>query len=280
MLVSVIIPAYKADQTLRAGLSSVEAAMSRVRLHGINVEAIIAADDGQPDRYKPLESAHSFVRVVAGGKTATGPSRARNRAIAVANGDFFAMLDADDAWSPNYLEQLVPMARSAGAAFGRTEIVKVDGTQLDIFPRKTDQQELTLEDLGFWSASFHPLMTRALLERNVLDRAQDVWSAAVTIAKLGGSAPLAATACYQLHLRDGSMTTEDVYCSEVDRSYARLAKLALSYKNSPPGLRSRLQNMWRQKSTHNKQFMHAQRRRAEAGRSLWPSFYHWRSAQT
>ena len=66
MLVSVIIPAFKAVQTLRVGLSSIEAAVARVRASGIKVEAIIAADDGEQDRYLPLQSTHPFVRIVAG----------------------------------------------------------------------------------------------------------------------------------------------------------------------------------------------------------------------
>jgi len=278
MKVSVIIPAFNAHKTLAIGLDSIQQAWTRAATMGVDVEALVSIDDGQPQKYKGLLDRYAFARAVIGGTTGTGPSRARNRAMAVATGDYIAVLDADDSWTGNYLTELLPLARLHGASFGRTEILNENGTTLDIFPRSKEQTHLGLDDISHWSGSFHPIVRRDLMERNILDRAQDVWSAVTTIAKQGGAVPLARNACYQLRLRGGSMTTEDYYAAEVDDSYARLAAHAVTHPTLPSATRPTIQQLWRQKSTHNQQFIAAQATLAAEGKPQWASFYHWRAS--
>lgn len=278
MKISVIIPAFKADNSIHQGLASLQRAWAEVASSGVAFEALVSIDDGQSAKYRASLDQFPFARTIVGGTTGTGPSRARNRALAVATGDYIAVLDADDSWSRNYLTELLPLAFQHGASFGRTEILTEDGLTLDVFPRPQAQKHLALSDISYWSGSFHPIVRRDLMERNILDRAQDVWSAVTTIARQGGQVPLAPNARYQLRLRDGSMTTEDYYAAEVDESYARLAKHAVEHPTLPSATRPTIKHLWEQKSVHNRQFIAAQTHRAAQGERLWSSFYHWRSS--
>lgn len=55
-----------------------------------------------------------------------GPSAARNAAIEIAEGEWIAVLDADDAYRPNRLERLVALAREADADFAFDNLVLFD----------------------------------------------------------------------------------------------------------------------------------------------------------
>src|SRR6185369_7773306 len=74
------------------------------------------------------------VRILPGVPAPTGPGPARNRALAASRGEWIALLDADDRWSPNYLALLVPAACAHGAAFGRTSVLDENGSELRSIP--------------------------------------------------------------------------------------------------------------------------------------------------
>jgi len=95
--VSVIIPAYRAEQTIRRAIDSALA-------QTVPPAEIIVVDDGSPDDQNAVIQQYGE-RVVlvrqANGKTAM----ARNAGLARAQGDFIAFLDADDYWEPEKLER-------------------------------------------------------------------------------------------------------------------------------------------------------------------------------
>lgn len=105
VLVSVVIPAYNADAHVAEAIGSVLTQSHR------NLELIVV-DDGSTDR--TAEIAESFddhrVRVVR--QANAGPTRARNRGLALAAGEFVAFLDADDSWFPDKLEHQLPSLQS------------------------------------------------------------------------------------------------------------------------------------------------------------------------
>jgi glycosyltransferase involved in cell wall biosynthesis len=120
--VSVVIPAYQAEQTIARAIDSVLAQTVRPR-------EIIVVDDGSP---KPLVEQWAgnseTVRVlrIANSKTA----RARNVGLDSCQGDFVAFLDADDYWAPDKLErQLALFERypQLGTVAGRFEIQALNG---------------------------------------------------------------------------------------------------------------------------------------------------------
>jgi glycosyltransferase involved in cell wall biosynthesis len=102
-LVSIIIPAYNAEQYIEEAIrSSLEQTYEAIE--------VIVVDDGSEDdtvgRAKEFESER--LRVVS--QTNAGAGRARNRGLELANGRFVKFLDADDALVPTAIERQVAEA--------------------------------------------------------------------------------------------------------------------------------------------------------------------------
>jgi glycosyltransferase involved in cell wall biosynthesis len=99
-LVSVIIPAWNADETLGETLQSAVAQTHR------NLEILIV-DDGSTDRTEQIaaEFCASDPRVRLIRQDNAGVAAARNRAIDAAKGEYLAPLDADDLWHPEKIER-------------------------------------------------------------------------------------------------------------------------------------------------------------------------------
>jgi glycosyltransferase involved in cell wall biosynthesis len=97
MKISVIIPAYNSEQTIRRALDSV---LNQTR----PPEEIIVVDDGSMD--KTAEAVRAYgekVRLIR--QENAGVSVARNTGITAAAGDWIAFLDADDEWLPEKLQR-------------------------------------------------------------------------------------------------------------------------------------------------------------------------------
>lgn len=107
-LVSVVIAAYHAERTIERALNSLLAQTFA------NWEAIVV-DDASTDRTleiaEQLSARDSRIRAFRLGRN-SGPSAARNKGIKHARGEWIAVLDADDAFSPSRLENLVRVASS------------------------------------------------------------------------------------------------------------------------------------------------------------------------
>lgn len=104
--VSVIIAAWSAASFIERAIAS---ALSST---GVRVEVIVV-DDASPDNTFEIarQIAKTDGRVTADRLPAnSGPSVARNRAIALAHGRYVAVLDADDAMAPGRLATLVTLA--------------------------------------------------------------------------------------------------------------------------------------------------------------------------
>jgi succinoglycan biosynthesis protein ExoO len=123
--VSCIIACYNAAATLEAAVRS---ALAQV---GVDIEVIISDDcssDESLSKAKALAAEDPRVRVIADASRG-GPSRARNMAIALATGDWIAILDADDEMRPHRLSRLVAMAQAfnCDVAFDNQEIITDPG---------------------------------------------------------------------------------------------------------------------------------------------------------
>lgn len=110
-LVSVVIPAYKAERWIGETLESVQAQTYR------NLE-IIVVDDGSPDNLAKLVEARaaedSRIRLVR--KANGGLSAARNTGIAESGGELVAPIDADDLWRPDKVAKQVARFRDHARA--------------------------------------------------------------------------------------------------------------------------------------------------------------------
>lgn len=104
---SVVIPAYNAARFIAEALQSV---LAQTAPPG----EILVIDDASSDA--TAEIAASFGATVICHTQRRGVSAARNAAIAHANGDFVALLDADDVWRPEKLERQLAAFRASAAA--------------------------------------------------------------------------------------------------------------------------------------------------------------------
>ncbi len=95
--VAVIIPARDAAPTLPVTLASVAAQRRQP-------DEVVVIDDGSTDTTAAVATNHGATVVR---ETGRGAGAARNAGIAVTQCDVIAFLDADDCWSPDYLEEVV-----------------------------------------------------------------------------------------------------------------------------------------------------------------------------
>lgn len=94
---SVVIPLYNKEKYIKRTLESV---LSQTFT---NFEIIIVDDGSKDNSYEIVESIKdSRIRFIC--QENGGPSKARNRGIKEAKGEFIAFLDADDEWLPEKLE--------------------------------------------------------------------------------------------------------------------------------------------------------------------------------
>jgi glycosyltransferase involved in cell wall biosynthesis len=98
-LISVIIPSWNAADFLPEALDS-------IRAQGNAPLEIIVVDDGSTDHTARLVQDWSDVRYLC--QENQGPSSARNGGIDAARGELLAFLDADDLWTPDHLDRLLP----------------------------------------------------------------------------------------------------------------------------------------------------------------------------
>jgi glycosyltransferase involved in cell wall biosynthesis len=125
--ISVIIPAWDAAGFLPEAVDS-------IRAQGYAPLEIIVVDDGSTDGTASRAQSWSDVRYLW--QENQGPSAARNAGIDVSRGELLAFLDADDLWTPDHLDRLLPplMADpSAHFAWGASRVlnrcVDTDGQQ-------------------------------------------------------------------------------------------------------------------------------------------------------
>lgn len=215
--VSVIIAARRATHCIGAAVQSALA-------QKVPLEIIVAPDEPPASGdYAFLTQFDPCIRVLDPVAASTGPGAARNRALAMAQGEFIALLDADDQFSSDYLAQLLPLALRHGAAFGRTEILRSDGRVLRQVAPRGEAADYATFTTAF--ASFHGLARRSATRRWRDVLAEDVLFDLETLALCGGTAPYAAEAVYRLHLHEASTTRGDAFQRDIAAGYDRLLEL-------------------------------------------------------
>lgn len=99
--VSVIIPAYNAAATIAGTVDSVLA-------QTFEDFEIICVDDGSTDATLAIVKKYGDrVRLIE--QANSGPAAARNNGARHSSGEYLAFLDADDTWTPQFLERSVPV---------------------------------------------------------------------------------------------------------------------------------------------------------------------------
>jgi glycosyltransferase involved in cell wall biosynthesis len=224
--VSIIIAALEAEGTLGAALESALAQSCG------DFEIVIAPDE--PRDYAAFGALDPRIRILPGVPAPTGAGPARNRALAAARGDWIALLDADDRWSPGYLAALLPAARTHGAAFGRTSVLDEAGLELRSIPVRDYGG---IADYAVFSrafGSFHGLARREPM-RNWRDIfAEDVLFDVETLARVGGRAPYNRDAVYRLSARPGSATRRQAFIDDIAKHYAAIIAMIRAGRTGIP----------------------------------------------
>lgn len=125
-LVSVIIPAYNAEQFIPKTLESVLSQTYQ------NIEVLVI-DDGSQDRTAEIvkSTAEKDNRVILIQQKNSGVAAARNLGINKSRGEFIAPIDADDIWYPQNLEKQVQCILKAESSVGLVYSWSVDINEQD-----------------------------------------------------------------------------------------------------------------------------------------------------
>ncbi len=144
--VSVIIPAYNAEKTIR------QCVMSALRQTRKPAEIIIYDDcstDGTRDVLKELTDFDPVVKVLFGEQN-VGAGVARTQLLQAAQGDFVAFLDSDDSWHETKLEKQIAYMedRSLDICVCSYEIIDEAGTKIGtrVPPQKITRFNMHLAD--------------------------------------------------------------------------------------------------------------------------------------
>ncbi|NJL01798.1 MAG: glycosyltransferase [Spirulinaceae cyanobacterium SM2_1_0] len=124
--ISIVTPAYNAQQTIGATIESVLAQTYR------DFELIIV-DDGSQDETAAVVRGYDDPRIRLYVNSNTGAAASRNHGFTVSTGDYIAFLDADDLWLPGKLAmqlQALQAHQEASVAYSWTDWIDTDGQPL------------------------------------------------------------------------------------------------------------------------------------------------------
>jgi len=101
MKVSVVIPTYNSEKTIRRAIHSV---LSQEGINDLFTVEILVCDDCSTDATLSIAKDYP-VRMFTSNKNSGGPNRGRNVGIRNATGDLIAFLDHDDEWLPTKVKE-------------------------------------------------------------------------------------------------------------------------------------------------------------------------------
>jgi len=143
--VSVVIPAYNSARYITQALDSVKA-------QTFSDYEVIVVNDGSDDRDElEAQLASHSLQIIYISQDNKGVSAARNAAINIASGEFYAQLDADDQWLPDYLQVQLSFLRDnpevALVYPNATIIGDMAGAELEFMKISPSEGEVTFESL-------------------------------------------------------------------------------------------------------------------------------------
>lgn len=129
----------------------IDAAIDSVRQQTFTDWELVVIDDCSTDDTRARVEQHMAVddriSLVALPHNMGAPAGPRNRGVAAANGQYIALLDADDIWHPQKLSAQMGAIESTGTRFCSAGLVDFDDGTLPAFTPLVDPQ---LERVSFW----------------------------------------------------------------------------------------------------------------------------------
>lgn len=191
--ISVVIPVYNAGIFINKCLDSI------IAQNGEYVYEIILVDDGSTDNsvgiiqsYQDSETLkQTNGSIVLIEQQNAGPSKARNRAIEAAKGDFLTFIDADDYWKPDFFSKTVAFLKKHQECIGvsvQQQVDTISGIHVTPqIPKKglNDEKVIAYADgyviddfFSFWGKRMHicpgGAMMRASVAKNMKGMREDL----------------------------------------------------------------------------------------------------------
>jgi glycosyltransferase involved in cell wall biosynthesis len=169
--VSVIIPAYNAENSLTACIASVLG-------QTFKPYEVLVINDGSSDRTGEIAKRYGD-KIIYIEQENQGQGAARNKGLKRAHGEFIAFLDADDYWRKDFLEHTVTFLEEHQEAIAVSTALVIqyaDGGE-KIMPACLQNQEkfdrpIILENFfKFWAEQDHVRTGSNLIRKSVIDQA-------------------------------------------------------------------------------------------------------------
>ena len=238
MLISVVIPAYRAAATIARAVTSL------LRQTWTDWEGIVVSDDGTDYAavLRRVGIADERLRFVSTGRVGSGCHRARNVGLAAARGELIAALDADDLLSAAHIETLRPVALAAGAAAGNVRVVdEATGAELHrAFASDRAPDRLGIAALLDLSVPLLPLVAREQAEPRIdgIEFGEDLVANLRLIERLR-AIQVTPECLYEYRVIDGSLCHHSQSARIFEQSYSSLIarletgdRMGLSPKNA------------------------------------------------
>jgi glycosyltransferase involved in cell wall biosynthesis len=218
MLVSIVIPACDAQSCIGRAVRSL------IVQDWPQWEAIIVADDLFD--YAAMFAAQNLrdprLTFVSTGRRRSGCHHARNIGLSAASGELIGALDADDAFHPQRLATLAPVAAEHGAAADNLLVVadKDGSVMYPVMGHLTAPVSLGIDAFMSLTAPVVPLIRREHAQPRVegVEYAEDVIANLRLIDRLGSLLVTPATH-YEYRIRAGSIANDDRAGAEFERAY-------------------------------------------------------------
>lgn len=166
--VSIVVPAYNAEDTLEETLDS-------LRFQTLKKIEIIVVDDGSTDKTSEIlkEYAEHDVRFTIIRQKNAYAGAARNRGMLEARGEYIGFVDADDIVSPNYFKSLYQTAKLHDADVAIAETIYTvykneDGRKKLYSERQEYTREGVITDLADYRRNIYPFLWDKIYKRSFL----------------------------------------------------------------------------------------------------------------
>lgn len=163
--VSVIMPAYNVAPYVAAAVESACAQTCR------DLEVLVT-DDGSTDETADIVAAiaarDSRVKLIR--KANGGISTARNHALAISTGRYLALLDSDDTWDPEHVEEQLTLLEARPEVAIVTGNARFLGSRLDGRPARPWPDPRPAPDLASILADEESIFIMSIFRREVYER--------------------------------------------------------------------------------------------------------------